>query len=269
MKKRESVKSICRGLIAIIAVSFTMQSASANVPENAAFWKKMEAVHYSYIQDHDYAKALDFANNWIVYGKHLSMGYMLRCETYAFMKDYQKALQDANKSLELDPSNEGAWVFRGIIYKELGNHAKAIESYQGGLAHLNQQEGSGSLEHQRIGFIYEEDHNYSDAIREYNEAARLEPKACSDTIYLRGCALEDAGRYQEALADFAYVLRYDKGFIAAMQRSAIIYEKLGNAAEAKRYWTLAACPPSMPERDHSLVSNRLTDAEVIALRINM
>ena len=56
-----------------------------------------------------------------------SSAYCNRGYIYLQMNQYQKALDDYNKAIELDPNNSTAYHNRGYIYNELKEYQKAID----------------------------------------------------------------------------------------------------------------------------------------------
>ncbi|MCG3120403.1 MAG: hypothetical protein ALAOOOJD_03089 [bacterium] len=62
------------------------------------------------------------------------MGYTRRGETYRLMKNYDAALRDFNRAIELDEKYKWAYTQCGEIYRLMGNCEKAIANFSSALA---------------------------------------------------------------------------------------------------------------------------------------
>ncbi|MDX5444111.1 MAG: tetratricopeptide repeat protein, partial [Hymenobacteraceae bacterium] len=56
--------------------------------------------------------------------------YVLTGEMYFIVKEYQKAIDHLNQALKLSPFNEYAYFYKGMVYAESGDTARAISSFQ-------------------------------------------------------------------------------------------------------------------------------------------
>lgn len=70
---------------------------------------------------------------------------------YLNLKDYQKAIRDFSKSMELNPKDATAYYNRGIAYGGLGNHQQAIEDIKIA-ARLGFKEAQDLLKNEGIGW---------------------------------------------------------------------------------------------------------------------
>ena len=57
------------------------------------------------------------------------MAYNNRGAAYAVLGQYQLAIEDYDKAIQLDPEDAMAYYNRGVAYKELGRYHRAIEDY--------------------------------------------------------------------------------------------------------------------------------------------
>jgi Tfp pilus assembly protein PilF len=60
-------------------------------------------------------------------------GYLRRANTYIQAQEYDKALADCNRVLQLDPQNSEAFMTRAIVYNRKGDKARAGEDIERGL----------------------------------------------------------------------------------------------------------------------------------------
>jgi tetratricopeptide (TPR) repeat protein len=61
--------------------------------------------------------------------KNDSIAYSNRCGAYTSKGDYDKAIADCDKAIELKPKNAAAYDNRGNVYQAKGDHDRAISDY--------------------------------------------------------------------------------------------------------------------------------------------
>jgi tetratricopeptide (TPR) repeat protein len=65
---------------------------------------------------------------------NLAVSYYNRGNAYGKLKKHEKAIEDYNKAIALDPEYAVAYNNRGTAYDELKKHEKAIEDYNKAIA---------------------------------------------------------------------------------------------------------------------------------------
>ena len=119
--------------------------------------------------------------------------YYNRGLVYLYLEQYELAIQDCDKALELNSNFAPTYINRGIIYFELGN--------------------------------------YESAFNDYNKAIEYKPDYVN--AYLdRGLILGTKGRFDEALYDFNKVIEYDKNQSMAYYGRGLIYYEEGEYEKA-------------------------------------
>jgi len=64
---------------------------------------------------------------------------------YSNLGQYQKAIDDYTRAIELDPENADTYDNRGLAYVTLSQYQKAIDDcYQAGILHLEQKDKAGA-----------------------------------------------------------------------------------------------------------------------------
>jgi tetratricopeptide (TPR) repeat protein len=76
----------------------------------------------------DTARYLQIVNGWIVENPNNSHAYFDRHFAWMKLGDPQRALDDINKSIELEPEPV-AFTMRGEVYRFLGDYQKAVADY--------------------------------------------------------------------------------------------------------------------------------------------
>ena len=115
------------------------------------------------------------------------------------LKKYEEILECAEKAIELAPSYEVPWAYKGDCLEELGRYEEAIECYDitielipsGTYSFYNQQSWLDK------GNCFEKLGRYEEALECYEKIYKLDPY--DDYIWLRlGECLEKLGRHEEA-----------------------------------------------------------------------
>ena len=97
--------------------------------------------------------------------------YYNRGNTYSNLKDYEKAVNDYNRAIELNPNNASYYNNRGIGYYSLKDYEKAINDYSRAIE-LNPNNAS-YYNNRGIGYYSLKD--YEKAIKNCNKAIKLDP----------------------------------------------------------------------------------------------
>lgn len=77
-----------------------------------------------------YDLAIDDCNKVIELDPNRPRAYENRAIAYFEMQQYDLAIADCNKCMELVPNTDWVYYFRGLIYKEQGKKAEAIADFQ-------------------------------------------------------------------------------------------------------------------------------------------
>jgi tetratricopeptide (TPR) repeat protein len=134
----------------------------------------------------------------------LANAYSGRGSIYTDLKDYQKALADYNKAIELEPNNARYSFFysgRGWLYQTLKQYDKAIADYSKGIE-LDPNMGMFYFDR---GNVYSDLKQYDKAIADYTKTIKLEPNDVS-AYSARGLVYEKSKNYQRAIADYTKLI---------------------------------------------------------------
>lgn len=151
----------------------------------------------------DTSEALKALNAVIAYGSINDADYARRAAILGTRKEYDAALADANRAIELNDRSWRRYLERAVIYQRMGRYEEAItdldaarklDPYQAALL-------------RRSAYLKIVASQFDGAIADYEELIRMMPR--SDTGQLgRGAALYIAGRWSEAADQFADMLKY-------------------------------------------------------------
>ena len=153
--------------------------------------------------------------------------YVLRGIAYAEQGDYDRAIADYESVLRLAPDFADAYILRGIAYQEKGEHDLAIVDFDIGLQ-LTPEEAEA---YYHRGISYAEKGEYDQAIADYEATLQINPDHAI-AFHNRGLAYFDKGDYDRAIADFDEALRLNPDYESA-------YGNRGNAYYEKREYDRA------------------------------
>lgn len=109
--------------------------------------------------------------------------YVNRGITYGSKGQYDQAISDFNKALEINPTLTQAYVNRGIAYGLKGQHDQAISDYNKALELDPRNAGA----YYYRGLAYGRKGQYDQAISDYSKALEINPKL-AQAYYNRGLA---------------------------------------------------------------------------------
>lgn len=101
----------------------------------------------------------------------LAIAYNNRGNAYIAKGDFDRAIQDFNRSLNLDRTYAKPLNNRGVAYMRKGEHDLAIEAFD---AAIKLNPGYGTAFANRAA-AYLKKHDYGRAVQDYDEATRLSP----------------------------------------------------------------------------------------------
>ncbi len=133
-----------------------------------------------------------------------------------------EALNDFNRTLDLNPGLAVAYRNRGELLAALGRTEEAIADYDSALA---QMPHDAELYDMR-GHALHRSGRYDEAIADFGEAVQLAPQDAAPFAH-RGNAYAEMGKYEQAIADFRQALAIDSESVDALRSLA---------------WLLATCP---------------------------
>ncbi|MDR0418700.1 MAG: tetratricopeptide repeat protein [Prevotellaceae bacterium] len=146
----------------------------------------------------------------------------------AFEKQqYKIAVENYQKAINLDPTNEGAYNNLGNVYHVQGKYNQALEMYQKAI----ELRPDYANAYYNLGIVYDDMGYYLLAIDAYIRALRLEPE--SPEIYNNmGISYDRQGNYAEAIKSYKKVIELKPDY-------AEVYDNMGLAYYAQGEYALA------------------------------
>jgi tetratricopeptide (TPR) repeat protein len=128
--------------------------------------------------------------------------YFGRGIAYANLGNYQQAIKDFNKAIELEPDDAYAYNHRGSTYSDLGNYQQAIKDFNKAI----ELKPDYSYAYNNRGIAYAALGNYQQAIKDFNKAIELKPDN-SNAYGARGIAYGKLGNKQQEIKDLQTAAR--------------------------------------------------------------
>ncbi|MBI5294893.1 MAG: tetratricopeptide repeat protein [Chloroflexi bacterium] len=163
-----------------------------------------------------------------------SSAYTNRGLAHSFLLHYDLALDDYSKAIQLDPQNASAYNNRGSAYNSLEKYGLAIAD----LTKSIQIEPQDALHYNNRGGTYINMRQYDQAIADFTRAIQLDPKFAL-AYNNRGLGYSDTGQLELALADFTRVIQLDPKYARAYSNRGDIYARQGKYDQAIDEFTQA------------------------------
>jgi tetratricopeptide (TPR) repeat protein len=142
--------------------------------------------------------------------------------------DWERALDDLDDAIRLDPGRSAWFRNRGLVYDELREYDQAIRDYDQAI----RLDPRDALTYNHRGVAYKAKRDYDQAIRDYSAALHLDAK-WSDAYFNRGNAYKARKEFDQAIGDYGEAIRLDPKWSDA-------YFNRANAYRAKKAYDLAA-----------------------------
>jgi tetratricopeptide (TPR) repeat protein len=173
--------------------------AVANARKSAIIFYKRGKV---WLDKEDYDKAIEEFEQAIQLDPGNALAYVGRGEACLGKEAYDKAITAFDNAIRFDPNNAAYYCNRGLAW--LGKEAcdKAITDFDNAI----RLDPNNAAYYCDRGLAWSWNKNYDMAINDYDEAIRLCPKAASYYIE-RGTARLDKNEYDHAIKDFDEAVR--------------------------------------------------------------
>ncbi|NCR17908.1 MAG: tetratricopeptide repeat protein [Microcystis aeruginosa LL13-03] len=153
---------------------------------------------------YNYDKAMADNNKAIEVNPQYSNAYNNRGNVYSDLKEYDKAMADYNKAIEINPQLFQAYHNRGNVYRDLKEYDKAMADYNKALE-INPKH---PYAYNNRGWVYYNLKEYDKAMADYNKALEINPQYAM-AYNNRGVVYSDLKEYDKAMADYKKALEID------------------------------------------------------------
>ena len=152
--------------------------------------------------------------------KNLAKVYYNRGLYFYNLKQFERAIMDFGKSLELNPNDVDAYFIRGNAYYKIKEYGRVIEDYNGGIELVPNLASS----YNNRGLAYHGKGENDKAIKDYEKAIELNPNL-AEAYNHRGIVYTDLGQFNRALKDFNKAIELN--LVEAYNNRGLVYAYLG------------------------------------------
>ncbi len=165
----------------------------------------------AYYEKNDFDKAIENYNMAIVLNPNFSEAYFNRGLCYYNKKEFEKSISDYNRAAELDPRNAVIFNNRGDAFYRKQDFEKAIVDYDKAVS-LNPRYLKA---YYNRGLAYACQQDYERAVEDFNKVIELNPNF-AEAYHIRGLAFDYMGNYEKAVADYDKAIELNPNFTEAI-----------------------------------------------------
>jgi tetratricopeptide (TPR) repeat protein len=173
--------------------------------------------------------------------KNRAVIYGSRGVGYYGKDDYDRAIQDTDQAIRLNPNEPSFYYTSGLAYKKKGDYDRAIQEFSEAIR-LNPNFERAYYDR---GNAYIDKEEYDRAIQEFNEAIRLNANNANN-YNNRGVAYKRKGDYGRSIQDYNQAIRLNSNDTISYFNRGDAYFAQSNltAAIADFEYTISAAPSS-------------------------
>ena len=149
--------------------------------------------------------------------------YNYRGHTHRRRCNWEEAIEDFTKAIELEPDRDQGYNNRGAVYYEQGNWEEAIEDFTRAIK-LNPNNDQA---YYNRGTTYCKQDNPDKAIEDYTKAIELNPDN-DQTYNNRGAVYYEQGNWEEAIADHTKAIELNPDNALAYKNRGEAHQLQGN-----------------------------------------
>lgn len=179
----------------------------------------------------DYEKAAADFEKQIALDPTLAEGYMGRALYWKFKDDSRRALAELDQALKLEPKNMNALNMRASLLTLLGDYDSAFKDIEAAIRIAPEEPKL----YTNRGDLWRKTGNLEQALEDQDKAIKLNKDPNFPDLYsYRGDTHRYLGNFTEALADYDEALRIRPTFVHAIVGRALVFEKQGDTAAARK-----------------------------------
>jgi tetratricopeptide (TPR) repeat protein len=191
----------------------------------------------------DYYGTIHLIEDVVATGRAFADAHHLLGLSYSLVGQNEKALEELDEALDLNPRYVEALVHKALVLNQLGREedADAVLRRAGQLGSDTQRGFAGHVaaklanHHASLGDAYVEAGGLGEGILQYQAALALGP-AFHDLRYKLGRLLLEAGRVLEAREQFEVIVRDRPNFLDASAMLGLASYLSGDGLSARRVW---------------------------------
>jgi tetratricopeptide (TPR) repeat protein len=208
----------------------TQETAAAQIEAAATARAQKEAEALSFLADADqsisqgdYDQAIHDCTRAIELAPDLAAAYYKRGFVYTYhLDEYEKAIADYDRAIELDPKHKWAYGNKSYALRELGRYDEALAVLDQVIRLFPEYVWA----YNERGRVYSDLGEYEQAIEDYDKAIELDPEYKYAYAH-KGSDLRKLGRYDEALAALDQAIQLDPEYAWPYTERGNVYSERG------------------------------------------
>jgi len=158
-----------------------------------------------------------------------------KASKYIKQGNYDNAILEFNKAIEINPNKAEIYYVRGSAYAQEKIFDKALVDFQKA-KNLGASIDPNDIKSLTYGVMkqgeeYFKQGNYDNAILEFNKAIEASPE-CADAYYNRGVFYDNQENFSQAISDYSKTIELNPNFAKAYYGRGFEYAKQGNHTQA-------------------------------------
>jgi tetratricopeptide (TPR) repeat protein len=149
-------------------------------------------------------------------------------------KNFKKAIDLINKSINLNKNNYSAFNNLSICHSNLGNHDESLKNYNKAI----KLKPNYAEAYNNRGVVLKSLGRIDEAIKSYNKAIELKPNYV-DTYYNKGVALQSIFEFKESLKNYNKAIKLKPNYAEAYNNRGVVLKSLGRIDEAIKSYNKA------------------------------
>ena len=158
----------------------------------------------AYYDKGQYDRAIEDFDQAIGLDPKFALAFSSRGNAYYGKGQYDRAIEDYDQAIGLDPKDAAAFNNRGTAYRGKGEYDRAIQDYDQAIS-LDPKYALG-FNNRGIAYCYKG--QYDRAIQDYDQAISLDPRS-TVAFNNRGNAYHSKGQYDRAIQDYDQAISLD------------------------------------------------------------
>jgi tetratricopeptide (TPR) repeat protein len=180
-----------------------------------------------YFKTGDYDSAISEYDRAIQLNPNNIEAYTYRGNAYDSKGDIDRAISDFDQAIQLDPSYGKAYINRGVAYIVKGDLDRAISDLNKAI----QLDPSSYAAYSNRGSAYQEKGDLDHAISDYDQSIQLNPNDAT-TFYNRGVAYHNKGDLDHAIRDYDQAIQLNPNEYDAYYSRGLAYSLKGDPDRA-------------------------------------
>ena len=153
--------------------------------------------------------------------------YYHKGNTYFEKKKYEKAIENYNMAIILNPTFSEAYFSRGLAYYNLKNFDKSMSDY----TKSGELDPNNPVIYNNRGDAHYRKQEFDTAIKDYDKAIGLNPRYLK-AYYNRGLSYACKQNYETAIVDFTKVIELNEHFTEAYHIRGLAYDYMDRLDDA-------------------------------------